>query len=38
MLPKGLIIAKEVAAVERMTVKHLRDRFAEVFGEIRSFE
>lgn len=29
----GLNIAKEVAALERMTAKQLRDKFAEVFGE-----
>jgi len=29
----GLNIAKEVAALERMTGKQLRDKFAEVFGE-----
>jgi hypothetical protein len=33
MPAKLLNIAKEVAALERMTAKQLRDRFAEVFGE-----
>jgi len=29
----GINVAKEVAALERMTVKQLRERFATVFGE-----
>ena len=29
----GLNIGKEVAALQRMTAKQLRDKFAEVFGE-----
>jgi hypothetical protein len=33
MNPKRLNIAKEVAALERMTAKQLRERYAEVFGE-----
>jgi hypothetical protein len=33
MRAQGLNIAKEVAALERMTAKQLRDKFAEVFGE-----
>jgi hypothetical protein len=33
MPAKDLNIAKEVAALERMTAKQLRERFAEVFGE-----
>jgi hypothetical protein len=28
-----LTVGKEVAALQRMTVKELRDRYAEVFGE-----
>jgi hypothetical protein len=31
--PVDLNIAKEVAALQRMTVKELRARYAEVFGE-----
>jgi hypothetical protein len=33
MLPKTVNVAKEVAALERMTAKQLRERYAEVFGE-----
>ena len=33
MSAKELNVAKEVAALERMTAKQLRERFAEVFGE-----
>jgi hypothetical protein len=36
MPAKGLNIAKKVAALERMTAKQLRERFAEVFGETLS--
>ena len=30
----GLNIAKEVAAMQRMTVDQLRDKYADVFGEM----
>jgi Protein of unknown function (DUF2924) len=33
MLPKALNIAKEIAALERMTAKQLRERYAVEFGE-----
>jgi hypothetical protein len=33
MPPKQLNTAKEVAALERMTAKQLREKYAEVFGE-----
>ena len=31
---KPLTLAKELAALERMTAAELRDKYAEVFGEL----